>query len=232
MWSDGAEPLLKPEEESPASHNRGRKLQAIEGGKRPVAASSKPLEATEQHCKSDDRFGASVLVVGAKGRKKSKASDTVNLPVQTEQNKFSTAFTSDQPQSSADDVQVIPLPYFMNVTRGQGIQSFSSSSAVDQQQPVIRDDATSEERGAIYPPDFDVPSDVPSIPVQPSEGDDRSAIIIDVTNVSMLMKTNFVSSSPLNDTYKVTWNYCIIKCYYLIIYSLQRLVILQVVLLR
>ena len=197
---DDVEPLLRPEEETPATRNQGRKLQAIEGGKRSVAAPSKPPEQQLGYERSD-KYLASALVVGTKGRERSEASDAVNLPVQTEQNEFSTTFTS--LQQSADSVHVIPLLHFMDVTRGQKILSFSGSGAVDQ---LIPDDVTSEERGAIYPPDFDVPSDVPSDPVQPSEGDDRSAVIIDVTNVSMLMKTNFVSSSPLNDMNKVTWN--------------------------
>ena len=198
--ADDVEPLLRPEEESPASQNKGQKLRAIEGDKRSVADLSKLPE--QLNYERNDKYAASGLVVGTNRGKISEASDTVNLPVQTERNEFSTAFTSVQPLT--DPVQVIPLPYFINVTRGQEILSFSGSSAVDQQPRLIPDDMTSEKRGAIYPPNFDVPSDVPSVPVQPSESDDRSAVIIDTTNVSMLMKTNFVFSSLLNDTYKVT----------------------------
>ena len=204
VWTSDVVPLLRSKEKSLAPCNKGRKLQAIEGDKKSVAVPFKPLEATKQHSNGDDRCEVSVLVVGTKGRAISEASDTINVPIQTDQNVFSTAFTSVQPQPLTDSVQVIPLAYFINVTRGQEILSFSGSSAVDQQPGLIPDNMTSEERGAIYPPNFDVPSDVPSVPVQPSENNDRSAVIIDTTNVSMFMKTNFVFSSLLNDTYKVT----------------------------
>ena len=210
-WPKDMEPLLRHKEESPTRH----KLQAIEGGKgktKSAVAPSKPLEATglnerQLSYEYNDGRGVSVLVVGSGYKQKEQRETTpVNLSIQAEHNEFSTSFASPQlRQSSTEAVQVVPLPHFMKVTRRDVMLSFPGSGTVDYSDSV---DVISEDKGAICPPDFDVPmpspSDVqtPSVPVQSSEAVDRSAVLI-----NQPMKISFVDCDPLDDVDKVSITY-------------------------
>ena len=208
-WPKDMEPLLRHKEESLTRHE----LQAIEGGKtKSAVAPSKPLEATKLNERQlsyehNGGHGVSVLVVGSGYKQKERSETTpVNLSIQAEHNEFSTSFTSPQlGQSSTEAIQVVPLPHFINVTRRDEILSFPGSGTVDYSDSV---DDISEDKGAICPPDFDVPmpspSDVqlPSVPVQSSEAVDRSAVLI-----NQPMKTSFVDCDPLDDVDKVSITY-------------------------
>ena len=215
-WSKDMEPLLRHKEESPNCH----KLQAIEGGKG-EAPPSEPLEETStglnEQCLSygNDACGVSVLVVGTSYdlKESSKTTASVNLAVQADYGDFSTSFTTHPPpQPSIEAAQLVPLPHFMNVTRRSGVLPFPDSTAVDysDQQSLF---PSFGDQGVICPPDFDVampsPSDAqtPSVPVQSSEADGCSAVLI-----NQPMKTAFVGCDPSADVYKVRIFYCITSC--------------------
>ena len=144
----------------------------------------------------------SELIVNNRYKAQKKLSNVYNLHVQTEQDEFSSRRTS-LPSQASTEVQVVPLVHFMHVTQ-PGILSFAPDwTTVDHsnQPPRL---PVPEDRGVIYPPNFDAPVPLTledTLPVQSSEVIDHSAVLI---NMPSSIKKSIADYHPLAELHHVS----------------------------
>ena len=206
-WSKDMEPLLRHKEENPTCPFMRQKLQAVKGerGKtKLVAAPSERIGINVPQLSSESNYGnppVSELIVN--NRYTQKKLSNHNLHVHTERDEFSSRHTSLPSQASTEEVQVVPLVHFMHVMQS-GILSFAPDwTTVDHSNQQSHFPA-SEDRGVIYPPNFDVPA--PStledtLPVQSSEVTDHSAVLI---NLPSSIKKSIADCHPLAELHHVS----------------------------
>ena len=185
------------------------------GKSKSLVAPSKPTNLNELPlpCESNIDGGPVAEIVVGNGHRWQDPDfskmDAINLPIQAEEDEFSTGPISPSSQPLTE-VMVVPLPHFMNVTQPGGILPFLDWPTVDHSDRFFSSEVLSEDRGAIYPPNFDAsvsllqsPSSDDTIPVQSSEANEYSAVII---SALVPMKTIIAGCHPLADLYKVSFN--------------------------
>ena len=161
---------------------------------------------TRDKCQLSTRLNnsPSELVVGVGAHHKiykwQQDQNCVNLGIKTDEEEFGTRFN--RPQSQTTHIGATPLQYYPNIMQSDVLCFLEP--AVDQRSQLHYQHQLPEDKGVIYPPNFDAPSPV-SVPVQSTLAGDtmHDGHVLHMDNVLSVTKLEVLEFQPSGYTHKV-----------------------------